>query len=125
MNIIKYFDDAFSAKCTITPHALKRLGERFLSSELGKLKFLIQAGLRSYPLNKWTMEESTVIIDPRFNFSILCCYYPKEDVVKIITFIRGKTPEAYEDCKKIIVSILKEKTEQEVKELNQSRKRQY
>lgn len=122
MDLTKYFSDTFNAKCILTDHALKRITERFMYSDLSKLKLLVQASVKNTPLGKWKTEEQTVLIDPRFNFSILCEYYPDENIMKIITFIRGKTPEAYKNCKTIVVSILKEQSEQEVMALNQSRK---
>lgn len=122
MDLTKYFSETFNAECILTDHALKRITERFVYAELSKLKLLVQAALRNTPLNKWKIDEPTVLIDPRFNFSILCSYYPEENIVKVITFIRGKTPEAYKDCKAIVVSILKEKTDQEVMELNRNKK---
>lgn len=125
MDLTKYFSDTFNAKCILTDHALKRITERFMYAELSKLKLLVQASLKNTALSKWKTDEQTVLIDPRFNFSILCAYYPEENILKIITFIRGKTPEAYKDCKTIVVSILKEQSEQEVLALNQSRKFKY
>ena len=89
---------------------------------MSKLKYLVQAALKHTPLKKWKNDESTVLIDPRFNYSILCSYYPEENTLKIITFIRGKNPDSYKDCKTISVSILKEKADQEAKELNKNRK---
>lgn len=118
MNVDKYFGDVFNAKCVLTNHAITRLNERFMFSELDKLKLLIQAGLRAKPLNTWENDSYTAIVDPRFNFSVLSSYYPEENVIKIITFIRGKTPDAYKNCKTITVSIMKEKADQDVALLN-------
>lgn len=118
MNIQKYFQDVFEAKCIITEHALKRIQSRFMASELSQLKLLIEASLKHTPLKKWEKGECTVLIDSRFNFSIVCEYYSEENIIKIITFIRGKQEAAYKNCKTINVSILKEKAEQEVLALN-------
>jgi len=114
MNINKYFDDAFNTRCLLTNHSLKRLNSRFLGSEITQLKFLVQAAIKNTPLEQWKTDETTVLIDPKLNFSIICAYYQDEKVLKVISFIRGKTEEAYKDCKTISVSISKEKAEQEV-----------
>lgn len=118
MDLEKIFSDTFNTRCVLTEHAIKRIRERFMASEITQLKYLIQASLKKEPLSTWNNDEDTVLIDPRFNFSILCSYYPVENVVKVVTFIRGKTPEAYKNCKTIAVSILKEKADQEVAALN-------
>lgn len=114
LDIFKYFNESFGVKCIMSYHAQQRIKERFLGSELSKLKLLIQASLKKENLESWNHEEPTVLVDPRFNFSILCSYNADKKEVKIITFIRGKTPESYKDCKVINVSIMKEQAEQEV-----------
>lgn len=119
MNLEKYFGDVFDAKCILTDHALKRINERFMYSELSKLKLLVQAGLRYKPLEKWENGKQIAIADPRFNFSVLSEYYQEENIIKIITFIRGKEPQAYKGCDIITVSILKEKADQDVVALNE------
>lgn len=124
MDLNKLFDIAFNTQCILTNHAINRIKERFLYSELEQLKLLVQASIKNSPLNKWENDRTVVLIDPRYNMSILCSYHKEENIVKVITFIRGKTPEAYKDCDKIVVSILKEKAEQEVAILNSYRKNQ-
>lgn len=122
MNIQKYFEDIFSAKCIITEHAMQRLNARFLGSEINQLKFLTEAALKNKPLKQWNEEQYTVLIDPRLNFSIVCAYYHNENIMKIISFVRGKQEQAYKDCATISVSISKEKAEQEAFELNKKHK---
>ena len=122
MNLEKYFGDIFNAKCIVTDHAVERINQRFMFAELAQLKLLVQAGLRYQPLEKWHSDKPVAIVDPRFNFSILSSYYPKENIIKVLTFIRGKEPQAYKDCQTITVSILKEKADQDVVALNQLNK---
>lgn len=119
MNVQKYFEEVFNAKCIITEHAMKRLNARFMASEIPQLKLLTQAALKDTPLEQWEVDSYTVLIDNRFNFSMVCSYYNKENIIKIITFIRGKPEDAYKNCKTIAVSILKEKAQQEVLQLNE------
>ena len=121
MNFVNLFEQAFKTKCILTDHAILRLKQRFLYSELIQLKYLIQAALRKCLSNKWSSDEEVVLINPRKNFSILCTFYPKENITKVITLIRGKTPESYNNCRVISVSITKEKSDQEVDILNQYR----
>ncbi len=123
MNLTKYFEEAFSSTCILTNHSLKRLNARFLGSEITQLKFLVQAALKNTPLETWKTDETTILIDPRLNFSMVCAYYQEEKVMKVISFIRGKTEESYKDCKTISVSISKEKAEQEVMALSNRKPR--
>lgn len=120
MNVQKYFEEVFNAKCIITEHAMKRLNARFMASEISQLKLLAQAGLKNTPLTQWEEQAYTVFIDSRVNFSMVCVYHKEENIVKIITFVRGKQETAYKDCTTISVSISKEKAQQEVMQLNKS-----
>ena len=81
MNINKYFDEAFNARCLLTNHSIKRLNARFLGSEITQLKFLVQAAIKNTPLEQWKTDETTVLIDPRLNFSMVCAYYQEEKVL--------------------------------------------
>lgn len=125
MDLEKYFTESFGVKCLMTQHSLERINERFMYAELPKLRLIVQAAMRQQPFQTWKAEEYVALVDPRFNFSMVCVGYPQDNIVKIITFIRGKTPEKYKECRTISVSLMKEKSDQEVAELNAIRKKSF
>lgn len=121
MNLEKYFNDIFGMRCIVTDHALKRITTRLMASELNMLKLMIQGAMRSKPIEQWKTETNTAIADPRYNMGMVVVPYQEEQIIKIITFIRGKEPNAYKDCELITASINKEKVEQEIDAIKKSK----
>ena len=123
MNFTNYFESSFNTTCILTDHSIQRLNQRFFSSELINLKFLIQASLKNTPLHQWNNNEKMILIDPHLYLSIICCYDHINKSITLISFIKGSTEKTYKNCKSISVSILKEKSEQEIIFINNNKQK--
>ncbi len=117
MNITKTFEEAFKQRCLFSNHAISRLKQRFLVSELNMLKLLVQSALKQTSLDEWVSGEPVALVDERFGMSMVCFFDKDTKIINIVTFIRGKDSKDYSDCKVISASISKEKAEQEAAEI--------
>lgn len=117
MNLTKIFEDSLGKKCFLTDHSLLRIKQRFNMSEMYLIRFLLTAGAKTDVLSDIKENQKYAIVDTRFAIGVIFKKNIGEEDLKIITVIRGKDTESYQDCTVASVSISKEKAEFEAREI--------
>jgi hypothetical protein len=120
MELYKRFSALFGTNCEITLHAAERLRSRFSSSELRSIDIIIQAGIREFPIEKWNSCK-VAFVDDKSYIGIVSVFEEQNQRVKIITFIRGKSPSDYVNTIAIPICLSKEVSMIESRMINLNR----